>query len=207
MIGLCAYFSGFDTLPLTWYPLARDSSFYLICLGTLLGVSNDRNITWYDALILCLLYALYVLIMYFDPPIRTWCMKNLDNKSKHGRVTPGPIEDGENQVSSSKEAKGGNEVEDKAEPGEEEEEEEPHDGPPEWPDTRRGQLIYIINAPLNWGLYLTIPDCRVERLKKYYMLTFTLAILWIGALSYVMLVMAEDIGITIGETFPASRNS
>lgn len=80
----------------------------------------------------------------------------------------------------------------------EDDEGEPHDGPPEWPDTTKGRIIYVINAPLNWGFYLTIPDCRLERLKKYYLATFSIAVLWIGALSYVMLVMAEDIGNTLG---------
>mmetsp|Transcript_69554 Transcript_69554/g.208796 ORF Transcript_69554/g.208796 Transcript_69554/m.208796 type:complete len:412 (-) Transcript_69554:101-1336(-) len=81
VIGICAYFSGFDTLPLTWYPLARDSSYYLLCLGTLLAVSNDREIHWYEAMILCLLYVGYVVIMMFDPQIRKWAMKNLDRST------------------------------------------------------------------------------------------------------------------------------
>ncbi|KAL3925005.1 MAG: hypothetical protein SGPRY_003758 [Prymnesium sp.] len=222
VIGLCAYFSGFDTLPLTWYPLARDSSFYLICLGTLLGVSNDRSISWVDSLVLCLLYVLYVTIIAAS---QTQVMP-LPESPNSTRVahedggtigTDGPssttdavhkfagespmmspkgippiassttgdagFDEGKHQVVSAV-------VED--------DEGEPHDGPPEWPDTTKGRIIYVINAPLNWGFYLTIPDCRLERLKKYYLATFSIAVLWIGALSYVMLVMAEDIGNTLG---------
>ena len=78
VIGLCAYFSGFDVLPLTWYPLARDSSFYLVSLFTLLMVAKDQEVSWSEALALCLLYLAYVVLMYFDPPIRKWAMKNLD---------------------------------------------------------------------------------------------------------------------------------
>jgi len=164
VIGICAYFSGFDVLPLTWYPLARDSSYYLVCLAALLAVSQDKEIHWYDALVLCALYAGYVVIMMFDPPIRKWAMKNLDRTSKK------------------------------------DEEEEARDGPPEWPEGTKERIIYIINAPLNWGMYLTIPDCRVDRLKKYYFATFWLAIAWIGALAFVMVTMADDIGDTIGLT-------
>lgn len=103
VIGLCAYFSGFDTLPLTWYPLARDSSFYLICLGTLLGVSNDRSISWVDSLVLCLLYVLYVTIMFFDPSIRAWCMNHLDrtNRRAASQTQVMPLPESPNSVSQS----------------------------------------------------------------------------------------------------------
>lgn len=103
VIGLCAYFSGFDTLPLTWYPLARDSSFYLICLGTLLGVSNDRSISWVDSLLLCLLYVLYVTIMFFDPSIRAWCMTHLDrtNRRAASQTQVMPLPESPNSVSQS----------------------------------------------------------------------------------------------------------
>jgi len=109
-------------------------------------------------------------------------MKNLDRSSK--RVRPG--------------ASGDIEKPEKEEDKEEEEEEEARDGPPEWPDTPKERLIYIINAPLNWAFYLTIPDARVERMKKYYFITFWFSVGWIGLISYVMLVMAEDIGIAMG---------
>mmetsp|Transcript_19278 Transcript_19278/g.41044 ORF Transcript_19278/g.41044 Transcript_19278/m.41044 type:complete len:481 (+) Transcript_19278:1-1443(+) len=204
VIGLCAYFSGFDTLPLTWYPLARDSSYYLVCLAALLGLSYDREITWYDALILCLLYAGYVVIMYFDPKIRRWCLKNLDRSSHHARVTPGGTST-RTDLEKNSDSLAVDPSKDPVEPGEaekavveQEEDDDVHDGPPQWPDTTKARIIYLINAPLNWSFYLTIPDCRVERKKHYYMLTFTLAVLWIGALSYVMIVMAEDIGVTLG---------
>jgi len=190
VIGICAYFSGFDVLPLTWYPLARDSSYYLVCLAALLAVSQDKEIHWYDALVLCALYAGYVVIMMFDPPIRKWAMKNLDRTSK--KVTPGE----EGKEAGKEEGKDEEKKEEKKE--EEGEEEEARDGPPEWPEGTKERIIYIINAPLNWGMYLTIPDCRVDRLKKYYFATFWLAVAWIGALAYVMVIMAEDIGDTIG---------
>mmetsp|Transcript_42361 Transcript_42361/g.117206 ORF Transcript_42361/g.117206 Transcript_42361/m.117206 type:complete len:360 (-) Transcript_42361:342-1421(-) len=121
VIGICAFFSGFDTLPLTWYPLARDSSYYLLCLGTLLAVSNDREIHWYEAMILCLLYVGYVVIMMFDPQIRKWAMKNLDRTSK--RVTPGA--DAETKEGAEKNGDG----EKKAEEEEDEEEAAMEGGP------------------------------------------------------------------------------
>ena len=46
VIGICAYFSGFDSLPLTWFPLFRDSSFYLLSLGVLCACIMDEEVAW-----------------------------------------------------------------------------------------------------------------------------------------------------------------
>ena len=75
VIGLCAYFSGFERLSLSWYPLMRDASFYIICLGILLGFLLDKEIHWYDATVLLGLYAIYVVIMKFDAQIKRRLMR------------------------------------------------------------------------------------------------------------------------------------
>jgi len=188
VIGVCAYFSGFDVLPLTWYPLARDSSYYLICLGTVIAVTNDRRVSWYDALILFVLYIGYVCIMYFDVGLRKMAEKSM-RSWRPSKVQPN---DGTSGTELKKDAEKGEEEEKK------EEEEEAHDGPPQFPDDLKGRIIFLINAPLNYSFWATIPDCRVERMKKYYFITFWVSVGWIGLLSYVMVVMAEDIGDTIG---------
>jgi len=195
VIGLCAYFSGYDILPLTWYPLARDSSYYLVALATLLGVTNDKLVSWYDAMALVLLYVGYVGIMFFDPQIRRWAMKNLDRSQVSdapNRVTP---------VTSTEMEKGNSSV---GEPSKQEsttsagDEDEPDDSWPEWPDNTKERIIFIINAPLNFAFAATIPNCAVENKKKYFMVTFWFSVGWIGLLSYVMVLMAEDLGNTVG---------
>eukprot|EP00966_Prymnesium_polylepis_P161753 3738703-Prymnesium_polylepis.2 len=52
-------------------------------------------------------------------------------------------------------------------------------------------------------MYMTIPDCRVERQKHKFFVTFWASILWIGLLAFVMVTMAADIGDTIGARSPA----
>jgi len=84
VIGLCAYFSGFPTLQLTWYPLLRDSSFYVMSLVVLVCLVVDLEVTWPDALVLILLYLLYVVIMKFDPQIKA-CITNFE--AKHVRLS------------------------------------------------------------------------------------------------------------------------
>lgn len=55
-----------------------------------------------------------------------------------------------------------------------------------------------ITLPLCAILYYTIPDCRVKRWEKYFMVTFSLSIVWIAAFSYVMVWMVAVIGFTWG---------
>eukprot|EP00753_Platysulcus_tardus_P019622 PLAT7368.1.p1 GENE.PLAT7368.1~~PLAT7368.1.p1 ORF type:complete len:642 (+),score=345.70 PLAT7368.1:663-2588(+) len=71
VIGMCAIFSK-DVLELTWWPLARDVSYYslsLLILAIFFGVATPGKILWYEALILLLMYVGYVLIMKYQEPI------------------------------------------------------------------------------------------------------------------------------------------
>jgi len=70
VIGLCAYFSGIPQLKLTWYPLMRDASYYLVCLGILVAFVIDKEVVWYEAFVLVMMYFGYVTIMKFDPQIK-----------------------------------------------------------------------------------------------------------------------------------------
>lgn len=55
-----------------------------------------------------------------------------------------------------------------------------------WPDTLRKQLMYIIVAPIILVLWLTLPDCRSSRGRRYYIVTFLGSIVWIAIFSYLM---------------------
>jgi Ca2+/Na+ antiporter len=46
---------------LDWWPLTRDSFFYLISVLTLIVVLYDGKVKWEEALIMLVLYALYVI--------------------------------------------------------------------------------------------------------------------------------------------------
>lgn len=76
VIGMCAVFSK-DVLVLTWWPLTRDCTYYSISLGMLAlffsnfndgmltedGGSDPKQILWWEALILFLMYFGYVFMM------------------------------------------------------------------------------------------------------------------------------------------------
>lgn len=65
VIGMCAMFSK-AILSLTWWPLLRDSIFYIIALIVLIVFFSDQKIDWYEALVLLIIYVLYVIFMAYN---------------------------------------------------------------------------------------------------------------------------------------------
>lgn len=65
VIGVCAFLSS-KVLELSYWPLFRDSAVYCVSLAVLAlffgGITPDR-ITWYEALVLLLMYGGYIAIM------------------------------------------------------------------------------------------------------------------------------------------------
>ncbi|XP_043281108.1 sodium/potassium/calcium exchanger Nckx30C isoform X2 [Venturia canescens] len=93
------------------------------------------------------------------------------------------------------------------------------DDPPEaldmgWPSSPKKRLTYILVAPILFPLWLTLPDTRTPRGKKFFVVTFIGSILWIAAYSYLMVWWANVAGATIqippevmGLTFLAAGTS
>ena len=50
------------------------------------------------------------------------------------------------------------------------------------PKTNKGRIFWAVSFPLMLAFTYTIPDCRKEKMKKYYVATFIIAILWLGVL-------------------------
>nr|CAD7586816.1 unnamed protein product [Timema genevievae] len=70
----------------------------------------------------------------------------------------------------------------------------------EWPSEESSgkKFWWVFIWPISFLLKITIPDCRSERWKNYYLLTFTMCILWIGSTSYTVAWMITVIGDTLG---------
>ena len=56
------------------------------------------------------------------------------------------------------------------------------------------RLKYVVSLPLALVIYVTTPDVRKPRFRRWVPLTFLMAILWIGVFSYVMVWMIAVIG-------------
>ncbi|XP_055024931.1 sodium/potassium/calcium exchanger 2-like isoform X2 [Misgurnus anguillicaudatus] len=71
VIGMCAVFSK-EILNLTWWPLFRDVSFYIIGLIMLIVFFLDNYITYWESISLLLAYATYVVFMKFNVTVETF---------------------------------------------------------------------------------------------------------------------------------------
>jgi hypothetical protein len=69
---------------------------------------------------------------------------------------------------------------------------DPFDMPKEWLKI----IIFIVTFPVRLLFFVTIPDCRRERFKKFpfYFITFLISIIYIGAISYCIVWMIVIIG-------------
>jgi len=75
VIGMCAMCSD-KPLELTWWPLARDCTYYtfgLIVLGVFfMGPWSKQSIEWWESLILFLMYFGYIVLMKYNMRLYAW---------------------------------------------------------------------------------------------------------------------------------------
>ncbi|XP_064014015.1 sodium/potassium/calcium exchanger 1 [Pogoniulus pusillus] len=79
VIGTCALFSR-EILHLTWWPLFRDISFYIVGLLMLILFFLDSVIDWWESLLLLTAYATYVLAMKQNAYLEQWVKQQLNKK-------------------------------------------------------------------------------------------------------------------------------
>ncbi|NXW89744.1 NCKX2 protein, partial [Alopecoenas beccarii] len=90
VIGMCALFSR-EILNLTWWPLFRDVSFYIVDLILLIIFFLDNLIMWWESLTLLTAYFFYVTFMKFNVQVEEW-VKKLLNRNKVEKVTTADAE-------------------------------------------------------------------------------------------------------------------
>ena len=196
IISICGLFAG-CVLTLNWWPLTRDCLFYMLSVGALIAVTYDKKVFWYEAMCLVIMYVLYIVIMYFNNNLQNFFTKCL-NKNEFLPLSESETESDENKALMSDEENGDNrDIE-----GENTEKETEvvsfDDSPFNMPNGFVPGIRWIVVLPLVTLFYFTIPDCRKERWKRFYMLTFLLAVLWIAGLSYILVWMVSVIGYTFG---------
>ncbi|XP_064796159.1 sodium/potassium/calcium exchanger 2-like isoform X4 [Oncorhynchus masou masou] len=98
VIGMCAIFSR-EILNLTWWPLFRDVSFYIMDLIMLICFFLDNYISYWESIVLLSAYAAYVIFMKFNSNVEGFvkgCMsKNqvVEVEVQPKAVSPGAPED------------------------------------------------------------------------------------------------------------------
>ncbi|MBN3317012.1 NCKX2 protein, partial [Atractosteus spatula] len=80
VIGMCALFSK-EILNLTWWPLFRDVSFYIIDLIMLIVFFLDNYIHYWESMFLLAAYSTYVVFMKYNTNVEG-VVKNIINRNK-----------------------------------------------------------------------------------------------------------------------------
>nr|XP_046236593.1 sodium/potassium/calcium exchanger 2-like isoform X2 [Scatophagus argus] len=97
VIGMCAIFSK-EILNLTWWPLFRDVSFYILDLILLIIFFLDNFISVWESVVLLSGYAAYVIFMKFNSTVESF-VKDCMNKNQvvevevQPKASPGAQED------------------------------------------------------------------------------------------------------------------
>ncbi|XP_030595025.1 sodium/potassium/calcium exchanger 3 isoform X2 [Archocentrus centrarchus] len=65
IIGICGIFAG-QPIVLSWWPLFRDSVFYILSIVVLILVIYDEKVLWWETIILISMYGIYIIIMKFN---------------------------------------------------------------------------------------------------------------------------------------------
>lgn len=91
VISMCVMFTPnkYSPLELTWWPLFRDCSYYVVTLAFLAAFMYDGNIYWYEALIQLMLYFGYVYMMSKSEWLENYITVNY--LTKEGSVKPGKL--------------------------------------------------------------------------------------------------------------------
>uniref|UniRef100_S4R9A9 Solute carrier family 24 member 1 n=1 Tax=Petromyzon marinus TaxID=7757 RepID=S4R9A9_PETMA len=307
VIGMCAVFSR-EILVLTWWPLFRDVSFYIVGLSMLIIFFLDNLIQWWESMLLLSCYVSYVVFMKFNAKVESFVKQRLSmdppakipggidegdkndpnlprktrvmrggasGRSLHGKMmrnslfqlmmytldplgdeirgtaanekfydsiakevrfqkssvvihrcldrsemmdghrrdngnweneanvdSPGLTSPAQETISPSNKPNGraAPQKTDAANGASQEEEEEEKPLSMRWPESTKKQISYVFLLPLVLPLWITLPDVRNHRSRKFFMVTFFGSILWIAIFSYLMVWWAHQVGETIGIT-------
>ncbi|OXA44472.1 sodium/potassium/calcium exchanger 4 [Folsomia candida] len=193
--GISGIVAG-KALQLDWYPLSRDCIVYTVSVILLVVFLQDGRVYWYEALFLVLTYLGYLLIMYKNTEIKSKVEKLLDKcDAASGAFQNNP-------------------------PTTEYQNETNFDGD-DWklfslPENGFVFTLcaWLITSPARFLVAISVPDCRNEKWKSFYMLTFAMCMVWIGVLSYLVSWLITIIGYTLsipdsvlGLTFIAAGTS
>ncbi|KAM9779283.1 sodium/potassium/calcium exchanger 4 isoform X2 [Syngnathus typhle] len=94
IIGVCGIFAG-QVVVLTWWPVFRDSFYYILAVIALIAFIYDEKIVWWESLVLVVMYVGYILIMKFNSSMQAFFMGSSKKNVANGNAaTSSEMEDG-----------------------------------------------------------------------------------------------------------------
>ncbi|XP_026870594.2 sodium/potassium/calcium exchanger 3 isoform X2 [Electrophorus electricus] len=86
IIGVCGIFAG-QAVRLSCWTLMRDSVYYTISVATLIVFIYDEKVTWWESLVLILMYLVYILIMKCNSRVVHYFERRKKNSANLGNGT------------------------------------------------------------------------------------------------------------------------
>ncbi|XP_070543589.1 sodium/potassium/calcium exchanger 5-like isoform X2 [Ptychodera flava] len=246
ILALCGLLAGM-VIELSWWPLLRDTTYYLISIIALATVMADEIVHWYEAASLLVLYIIYIVVMYFNErlsniameKVRLWKHKyhkvsveeksplvaesfhrtskgtenknheeiEMENTTMKGVIKPYCTEGNHSEESVPLTNGNGSFVNTEKDNPEETMQDSTNKAPVDetmessspfrLPEGFTKKMLWVFSLPVYGLLFVTVPDCRTQRWKSWYLLTFIISILWITVFSYVLVWMITLIGYTL----------
>jgi len=192
VIGGCVLVSPV-VLQVEVYPIVRDASFYVVSLIPLAIVCIDGKVDWCDALILVLLYGLYMLIIYNSRKIeeKFYCLFPFITRSEayNSEIQLPMVGDKAAEMDVLKDNDKASEAVES--PGE-------VTYPFYLPSHKVKKVMWIIGFPIIILFWITIPDASKPKKQKWFPLTFVMCMLYMGSFSYALVYFVTIIGFTFG---------
>ncbi|XP_076830838.1 sodium/potassium/calcium exchanger 3 [Brachyhypopomus gauderio] len=86
IIGVCGIFAG-QAVRLSCWTLMRDSTYYTISVTTLIVFIYDEKVTWWESLVLIVMYLVYILIMKCNSYVVRYFERRKKNSASLGNGT------------------------------------------------------------------------------------------------------------------------
>lgn len=199
VISMCALFAT-SAIHLHWWPMVRDCVAYLLSVLALIIIIYDSMVQWYEAVILIVMYGLYVMFMYFNERLEVWCVPRVNmcccccSFSNH--KSDATIIYNKLPTNGSVAAENGETTHLTGSHDHAHQEAETWHKLCERPEGCLWSVLWFLALPLSTAMFLTVPDCRRPSLRKWFLATFLLSLVWLSAFSFLMVWMITIIGYT-----------
>ncbi|XP_049885511.1 sodium/potassium/calcium exchanger 3-like [Pectinophora gossypiella] len=196
----CALFSGM-VIELDWWSVSRDCLMYAVAVVALILSLLDDRIYWHEALLLVLMYTLYILAMVFNGRLGSFFKSSCCSFQKpkmYTEVTPLLIKEKTSQLDAAGRMTRPDPDTNTNQLHESTDSDDSASSVWSWPDEKTSgakKFLWVLTWPISLVLWLTVPDCR--RHQRLYPLTFVMCVAWIGGVSYLVAWIITVIGDTL----------
>lgn len=192
-------------MKIDFYPIMRDCIFYGISVLALMFVLHDELVKWYEAIVLLLLYCVYIVIMYYNAEIEK-IVKRKQRKIEHDDTLKQVNKRNTRELVYTIELRDQNEFLEpeydaaKINNNKDDEEETPY-SPFKIPrENFFKALIWFILFPISLLFYFTIPDPNKKFFQKFpfYFITFLFSTAYVAILTYFLVWMTVILSSNLG---------